>query len=75
VPILMMTAGGHYFIRDNEKMFDVAASQDKDFIVVEGAAHGIVPCKPCETTPGQYSNTVKNTFDYMKAWVDKRFAD
>jgi pimeloyl-ACP methyl ester carboxylesterase len=75
VPILMMAAGGHYFIRDNEKMFDMAASQDKDFIVVEGAAHGIVPCKPCETTPGQYSNTVKNAFDYMKAWVDKRFAD
>jgi pimeloyl-ACP methyl ester carboxylesterase len=73
VPILMMTAGGHYFIRDNEKMFDLAASADKDFAVVEGAAHGIVPCKPCERTPGQYGNTVRNTFDYMKAWIDKRF--
>lgn len=73
VPLLMMAAGGHYFIRDNEKMFDVAASTDKDFIVIEGAAHGIVPCKPCESTPGQYDNTVKNAFDYMKAWIDKRF--
>jgi pimeloyl-ACP methyl ester carboxylesterase len=73
VPILMMTAGGHYFIRDNEKMFDLAASEDKDFAVVEGAAHGIVPCGPCEQTKGQYGNSVKNTFDYMKAWIDKRF--
>ena len=73
VPLLMMAAGGHYFIRDNEKMFDMAASPDKDFIVTEGAAHGIVPCRPCESTPGQYGNSVKNTFDYMKAWIDKRF--
>lgn len=73
VPILMMTAGGHYFIRDNEKMFDLAVSPDKDFAVVEGAAHGIVPCVPCEKTKGQYGNTVKNTFDYMKAWIDKRY--
>jgi pimeloyl-ACP methyl ester carboxylesterase len=73
VPLLMMAAGGHYFIRDNEKMFDMAASRDKEFIVVEGAAHGIVACKSCESTPGQYGNSVKNAFDYMKGWIDKRF--
>jgi pimeloyl-ACP methyl ester carboxylesterase len=73
VPLLMMAAGGHYFIRDNEKMFDMAASQDKEFIVIEGAAHGIVPCRPCEKAPGQYGNSVKNAFDYMQGWIDKRF--
>ncbi|MGE5538968.1 MAG: alpha/beta hydrolase family protein [Gemmatimonas sp.] len=73
VPILMLAAGGHYFIRDNEKMFDIAASTDKEFAVVEGAAHGIVPCTACEQTKGQYGNSVKNAFDYMKAWIDKRF--
>jgi len=73
VPILMAAAGGHYFMRDNEMMFDLAASPDKDFVVIEGAAHGIVPCTACEKTRGQYSNTVKNTFDYMKQWIDKRF--
>jgi pimeloyl-ACP methyl ester carboxylesterase len=73
VPILVMSAGGHYFLRDDEKILDIAASADKDYAVVEGAAHGVVPCRPCETTPGQYANTVKNTFDYMKAWIDKRF--
>ena len=56
-----------------ESGFDLAASPDKDFIVIEGAAHGIVPCTACEKTKGQYSNTVKNTFDYMKQWIDKRF--
>jgi hypothetical protein len=74
VPILIMSAGAHYFLRDDEKMFEGAVSPDKDYAVTEGAMHGVVPCKPCETTPGQYSNSVKNTFDYMKAWIDKRFA-
>jgi pimeloyl-ACP methyl ester carboxylesterase len=73
VPILMMSAGGHYFLRDDEKMVDSAVSPDKDYAVVEGAAHGVVPCKPCETTPGQYGNSVKNAFDYMEAWIDKRY--
>lgn len=74
VPILMMAAGGHYFIRDDEEMFESAPSADKDFIVVEGAAHGVVPCKPCAKATGQdYSNSVKNTFDYIAGWVGERF--
>ena len=32
--------GGHYFIRDAEQYFDMAASRDKDFYVIEGATHG-----------------------------------
>ena len=36
----------HYFIRDNEIHYEVAASADKDFIVIEGATHGITPCAP-----------------------------
>jgi pimeloyl-ACP methyl ester carboxylesterase len=73
VPILIMAAGGHYFLVDDERLFEAAVSPDKDYAVTEGAAHGVVPCRPCEATPGQYANTVKNTFDYMKAWIDKRF--
>jgi len=42
-------------------------------IRVEGAAHGITPCTECEQFPGQYSNTVKNFFDYVAAWVNDRF--
>jgi hypothetical protein len=73
VPILILGMGGHYFLRDNEIHFEVSASTDKEYIVVEGASHGIRPCHPCESTPGQYSNTVKNTFDYMQKWIDARF--
>ena len=65
--------GGHYFIRDNEIHYELAASDDKDFIVIEGATHGIRPCTACETAPGQYSNTVRNFFDYLETWINTRF--
>jgi hypothetical protein len=26
----------------------------------------------CETSSGQYSNTVKNTFDYVQKWINAR---
>jgi pimeloyl-ACP methyl ester carboxylesterase len=73
VPILITAMGAHYFIRDNEIHYDAAASADKDFIVVDGATHGILPCTACETTPGQYSNSQKNFFDYVTGWMNARF--
>ena len=72
VPILITAMGGHYFIRDNEIHYEAAASADKDFIVLEGATHGIRPCTACETTPGQYSNSVNNYFDYLRKWINAR---
>ena len=73
VPVLITAMGAHYFIRDNEIHYEVAASADKDYIVVEGATHGIRPCTACEKTPGQYSNSVKNYFDYVAMWINQRF--
>ncbi|HEX9452707.1 MAG TPA: hypothetical protein VGA27_00065 [Candidatus Binatia bacterium] len=73
VPILILGMGGHYFLRDNEIHYEVSASADKEYVIIEGASHGIRPCKVCETTPGQYANTVKNTFDYMQKWINARF--
>ena len=73
VPILILGMGGHYFLRDNEIHYEVSASPDKEYIVIEGASHGIRPCSACETSPGQYSNTVKNTFDYVQKWINARF--
>src|SRR5947208_764754 len=64
VPVLLAAMGAHYFMRDNERMHDIAASKDKDFVVIEGATHGFTPCTKCEKTPGQYSNSVRNLFDY-----------
>ena len=73
IPTLITAMGAHYFIRDSEIHYDVSASRDKDFIVVEGATHNFEPCTPCETTPGQYGNATKNLFDYAVAWLKKRF--
>jgi pimeloyl-ACP methyl ester carboxylesterase len=73
VPTLVTAMGGHYFIRDSEIHFERSASRDKDFIVIEGATHGLSPCTACETTPGQYGNSQKNFFDYVTKWVTARF--
>ena len=73
VPVLFAAMGGYTFIRDNELHYELAASKDKDFIVVEGATHGATPCKECEKTPGQYSNSAKNFFDYVTKWINSRY--
>lgn len=73
VPTLVAAMGGHYFIRDNEIHYELSGAKDKDFVVVEGAEHGQTPCTRCESTPGQYSNTVKNFYDYARDWINKRF--
>jgi len=72
-PLLVTAMGAHYFVRDNEIHYEMAASKDKDFVVIEGATHGIRPCAACEKTPGQYSNTVRNFFDYVSGWITARF--
>jgi hypothetical protein len=64
VPILITAMGGHYFIADNEIHYNVAASRDKDFIVIEGAVHGQTPCEACSKMTGQsYANATKNLYD------------
>ena len=73
VPVLFTAMGGHYFVRDNEIHYELSASKDKDFIVIDGATHGIRPCNACEKTPGEYSNTVKNFFDYVATWINARY--
>ena len=74
VPLLVLTMGGHYFIRDGEIFFDMAASPDKDYFVVEGATHGGTPCTACSGVTGvSYNNATKNLFDRMKLWMDARY--
>jgi hypothetical protein len=74
VPLLVTAMGGHYFIKDAEQYFQLAASPDKDYYVIEGATHGGTECTACESTPGQYANATKNLFDLMQRWIDARFA-
>jgi hypothetical protein len=63
--------GGHYFIADNEIHYEVAASKDKEFLVIEGAVHGQTPCDACSKVTGQsYSNATKNLYDYVAKWAN-----
>jgi pimeloyl-ACP methyl ester carboxylesterase len=74
VPILVMAMQGHYFIRDGEYIYETAASMDKEFIVVEGANHGLGPCDPCAALHNaDYSNARTNMFNYIDDWVSARF--
>jgi hypothetical protein len=77
VPLLVVAMGGHYFLRDGEIIFDAASSLDKEYIIVEGATHGGTPCTRCvsrgQAYDGRYDNSVKNNFDFVANWINKRF--
>jgi pimeloyl-ACP methyl ester carboxylesterase len=72
-PLLVTAMGANSYLRFNETHYELAKSTDKDFVIVEGANHGQTPCVPCESRPGQYSNTVRNFFDYTAAWIRARY--
>jgi dienelactone hydrolase len=73
VPVLVTSMGGYMFVRDGERLFDHATVKGKDFIVIEGAVHRFTACTACEKTPGQYGNSRKNLFDYVRDWSNRRF--
>ena len=59
--------------RINEMHFELAKSDDKDLVYIEGAMHRMHPCVPCEAFPGQFSNTSDNFYDYLTDWIGDRF--
>ena len=69
VPVLFNAMGAYYFIRDNEIHYDLAKSQDKEFIVIAGLVHGITPCNECPGGP--YNNSQKNFYDHVASWLNK----
>ena len=73
MPLLVTAMQGGTPLADSEMLFDMAASKDKDFVVLEGASHNIIPCTDCERRKGEYNNTVKNFFDYVRRWIDARY--
>ncbi len=77
VPLMIVAMGGHYFLRDGEIILDSARSKDKEYLIVEGAVHGGTPCTACmpegQKYDGRYDNSVKNDFDYLAGWINKRF--
>ena len=75
VPTMVMGMGGYLFIRDSEEIYEASSSPDKDLVFVEGATHGFTPCANCTNTNGatEYSNSVKNLFDYVSNWTVARY--
>lgn len=70
-PMLVMGMTGGYESIAAEMIYEMAASADKTLAYTEGASHMIFPARECEEFPGQFGNTVKNTFDYAAAWLEK----
>lgn len=73
VPLLVTAMQGGSPIADSELVYEMAVSKDKELLIVEGASHNIVPCAECEQREGQYRNTVRVFFDYVRRWIDARF--
>jgi pimeloyl-ACP methyl ester carboxylesterase len=48
-----------------ELAYDHSVAKDKDYVGVEGANHGLMPCKP------EYGDTFKRAFDYVDSWLQK----
>ncbi|MFZ9500070.1 MAG: alpha/beta hydrolase family protein [Beijerinckiaceae bacterium] len=70
VPLLIAAMGGHYFLADNEIHYDLAASKDKDYVIIEGAVHGQTACEACSKVTGKsYANATKNLYDYVAKWA------
>jgi hypothetical protein len=68
VPTLVLAAQGHYFIHDNEIIFEKSASRAKDYAVIAGATHGMGNCSRCEGAP--YKNARKHFYDYIAKWLN-----
>jgi hypothetical protein len=75
VPTLVMAMQGHYFIRDGEYIYESSASKDKQFVVVEGATHGLGNCNACANYhgTGPYTNVPLNLWNYVANWANVRF--
>ena len=74
VPVMFAGMGGYLFIRDSEEEFEAAKSTDKDLVFIEGATHGFTPCANCGAPVSNYSNSVKNLFDYVGNWTKARYS-
>jgi len=70
-PSLFTASQGNPYVVDNETMYELSGSRNKDYVVIEGATHGMDNCAACEGAP--YSNVRRNFFDYLAAWMNGGF--
>jgi pimeloyl-ACP methyl ester carboxylesterase len=72
VPSLFVGMTGGYEYLAAEAIFEHSAAGDKSLAFVEGASHGYGACKPCETTPGQFGDTIKTLYNYADRWLSQK---
>jgi hypothetical protein len=73
-PLLIMSMTGHYWIVPSEMYYDAATrAPSRTLAFVEGATHGFTPCTACAATPGEFGDTVAETFDYVSNWATLHF--
>ena len=71
-PLLAMGMTGSWEYLAAETIYENAKSTDKTLAFVEGASHTYETCKQCETTAGQYGDTLKTTYDYADKWLSQK---
>lgn len=73
-PLLIMSMTGHYWLVPSEMYYDNAThTKNKTLAFVEGATHGFTPCTACASTPGEFGDTVAETFDYVANWLHQNY--
>jgi hypothetical protein len=68
--VMGMTTGWEYACA--ETIYENAAGIDKTVAYVEGASHMFSPAKECESSPGQFGDTIKTTYDYIDRWLSEK---
>jgi len=72
VPSLFMGMTGGYEYLAAETIYEHSAARDKSLAFVEGASHGYGACRQCETTPGQFGDTIRTLYDYADRWLSQK---
>ena len=72
IPSLFVGMTGGYEYLAAETIYEHSAARDKSLAFVEGASHGYGACRQCETTPGQFGDTVKTLYDYADRWLSQK---
>jgi hypothetical protein len=70
-PLLTLGMTGGWEGLAAETIHSHSASADEWLAFIEGATHIYTTCTRCETTPGQYGDTLRTTYDYVDLWLAK----
>ncbi|WP_165912290.1 alpha/beta hydrolase [Novosphingobium sp. PhB165] len=71
VPFLTLGMTGNWEGMAAETIYGHAKSRDKSIAFIEGATHMYTTCRRCESTPGQFGDTLKTTYDFIDGWASK----